>query len=85
MYTTVSPLTMEVLLFALTKRYTINLLSIPCSKCLQVRSLRVEVLGVAYAHMQSNSATSFFQGRDPIALPSVILGIGKPLISIRQV
>lgn len=59
MYTALSPLTMEVLLFALTQRYAINMLSLSCPKCLPVRSLRVEVLGVEYAHMQSNSAMLF--------------------------
>ena len=55
-----SPLKMEVLLFAL------NLLSVPCPKCLQIRSLRVEVVGTAYAHMQSNLAISFSKEETPL-------------------
>lgn len=66
MYTALSPLTMEVLLFALTQRYAINMLSLSCPKCLPVRSLRVEVLGVEYAHMQSNSAMLFSKEEPPV-------------------
>lgn len=37
-----------------------------CAKCLQVRSLGVEVLGVEYAYMESKSATLFSQEKTPL-------------------